>query len=1348
MEFILNDVKLTVDIYPDDTIEMVCYKLSVVLSCNINDIYLFSKQEKTFTASQVFDILSQPFGEIPNFHLHNFLENLNQHIPPLTEKYYTEDDLKDYYNVLVDFPIGQSMVASVNPKNVHSLEKYVHVTSSQYFKTLLLDYMPFFENKIYVCLKRDFSKDYGLYFDHNLNSDAMENKHKSLSELYLLPKPNLVEEGITHIICRLDPIQQMVVPLDTIFNLLHVTKEMPMIQYNTGNEDTILYKLFSVSEDLKGNKIPVLEMTSVLKHDQSYKHSVTVLFDNVKIAFMNNGSIILETPCSPSSIDEIDEIFDSYVSVITEVQTFMNDSGYIYPTFTSIKNGVILKLNFMMDFKAKAKKNKCSYFFIDMDKNEKRYRRVSNFNESTLVNELCVNGYLEGKTIEQIASKIVDIFNISKQQAEKIVQDFYSTIDDVKKPKVKEKTGFPSTVKITSTNIAIAMSDIKSLYYLDSIKKNMNAYVASLSSSVDIQCFDLDVNDIAVDNVVDYDRYSVSDSESDSDIEASDESPEEIEPELEQEPEPESESEQEFIIESDPESEPEPAPEPESESEFAPVPEPEPAPVPEPEPAPEPEPEPEPESESAPVPEPESESESEPESAPVPEPESESESEPESEPEFIIEESEPEFNIESDSEMHGGGVKKDPDLIIKNPSFLIYRIKKYFKPNPSNDYSRKCPIDNRPIGLSSEEAKHENVNKFPKLVNGDSTFICPMYWDMENKVPLTKEQIGNKKIINPKNVKLEVDFEKDGTVHKLNEGTHPYPGLLNKNMGPCCYKKPPVDVPVPKLKVAEVDQHINTHEYRLGTYGRVSYLPPPLRYFFGLPSDCKLEEGNYLFRYGVNVPNAFIDCIEACTHIIFPKKYTRETLIKKLGDLASNGFFTYNNGNLPHQFKSPARFIELIPEMDYTYLWEIINDFFSCNLIIFRVPSEEELEIVCPSNHYTLTPFSPDRLSIMILEQQRSIDHDDKNLLQRTKLSVPCFEPLIEHNVKKNIHNLLHFYYKKELHNAFDKINSIYKKCNAISNQYTTNVVAQTMYIKLKTLNKDIKQIIKKQKCIGLSFKNVFIPCYPSSILSILEVPMVAMPLNTYDETESVLRECSELVPSSPLFKVVEENEIIGIITETNSFVPCIPEEDHETTLSMYTSRVIHEYDTIPSAKDTDRIKYSNRSKVEKYMYTSLRRLLKEILSRNSDARKQIKDLTKTKSVTETVLEDILRPHVSITNVMSDEFIKEQIKCKGNCFANDKLITKKIYFSKLANEINYYPRITTFITNPQLLIPNIPFSLHKNEVLLMGSMVKSYYSELMEPKRLNTHYTTYDNANPTIISALMFKVTKLNMIVI
>ena len=68
--------------------------------------------------------------------------------------------------------------------------------------------------------------------------------------------------------------------------------------------------------------------------------------------------------------------------------------------------------------------------------------------------------------------------------------------------------------------------------------------------------------------------------------------------------------------------------------------------------------------------------------------------------------------------------------------------------------------------------------------------------------------------------------------------------------------------------------------------------------------------------------------------------------------------------------------------------------------------------------------------------------------------------------------------------------------------------------------------------------------------------------------------------------------------------------------------------------------------------------------------------------------------------------------------------------------------------SPQLLIPDVPFSVNENEVLLTYSMVHSYYASLMEPKRLPEYYSTFDNANPkhTPYKMAILKVQKMNMV--
>ena len=1222
MNFILfkTDEPIQANVYEDDSIEMVCYKLSVSLKCNINDIYLFSRQYRTYTATQLFDRLNASFKVIKKFHLKNFMENLNQPLPDLDKDEYTVSDLMDYPHVLMDIPIGQTMDASVNPYRVHSIEKYANKPSTPKFDSLLLDYMPFFEDTVYVCLKSDFNDQYGIYFDHDLDATRMKTQNKLMDDIFRLNAPVPEKGGITTIACKISPVHPIHVPLDTLFNLLHVSEDVQMIQYNTGDEETILYKLLSHQEDIKGNKIPVLKQQVVLKRDQSYKNSVTVFFDQVKYAFLENGSIILETTCKPSSIEEVDELLKSKKYILEQVGNFMYESGYKYPIFESIRYAELLQLNITLYFDVNLKKihkNQCNPFFIDLEEGEKRYKRVSMFNENTLIQEICIKGYDHP---EKTISSLSTIFKLSKPKAREIVENVNTQVSALllknknKKFNVKEKTGFPTTVKVTSTQVVIFMEDIMSIHYLNPVQKNMASYVALLTTPTD---FCSQVTETV--NEVIYDYFSDSDSSDHEDFEINSEK-DEVEKD-------------DFDINSENDE---------------------------------------------------------------------------------LEKSDDDFEINSmDSDMEGGAIERDPELIMRYPSFAIHRIKTLYKDIPK-DYTRKCPRSRLPIALSQKESMNEKVEKWKnKFVDKGVTFVCPLYWDVENKVPLHKHEIVGKKMIG-EDVESEVNFEKDGTVFQFQEegtnglGKYPYPSLMvQKNgtvNGPCCFIKK--EQHRDTTEKHEAKQHIITDTTRLIPPGRVSYLPQPIRYFFNLPDNCELESGKSMLRYGVKEENnTFMECIEACTSIIYKREKSMEQLIR-------SGFDTYNNGNLQH-FKTPEQFIKLMPTMDYTYLWEIVSDFFNANLVILRVPNNTNLEIICPSNHYSTRTFNPHKKTLIIIEHNSG------------------FEPIIEHDVVKNYHNLLHSFTIIPLQKVVD----IYKKCKPVNQRYITNIIAQTMYDKLK--GHEVYQVVQRGKCIGFSVESVFIPCYPSAVLTLKKVDR---PINTFEETYRVLQKFSTWVPCKPMFKAVD-GKIYGILTETNYLVECIPEEDHETVLPVYHYRTLYEYMPLSDSVDEERISYAERSKTEKKLYSQCRRLLKELISKNKGLRKKIKEAVREKRVTEDMVKSILENHVQM----------DDTTCK-DCIIIPKynLVTGKPnrYFYNLANELNHYTRLSTFITQPQLRIPDLPFSVNDNEVLLMGFMVESYYQELMDPQRLPDYYSTYDNANPTVEYFLGLKIKKLGYVII
>ena len=571
----------------------------------------------------------------------------------------------------------------------------------------------------------------------------------------------------------------------------------------------------------------------------------------------------------------------------------------------------------------------------------------------------------------------------------------------------------------------------------------------------------------------------------------------------------------------------------------------------------------------------------------------------------------------------------------------------------------------------------------------------------------------------------------------MNDGSFPYPGIMEDGKSPCCYKLKR-DKPIEREVQSEATRRIVLHENRLIKYTHVANVPQPVQYLFGLPKTCMLEEGNYLLRYGVNAPHSFLDCLDACMAMLSSKLLTAlksMPMVDLIVAKTTQHFNTYNNGNLIQQFKTIENFKKVLEskKMDYTYLWEIVSDIFNTNLVVLRILGDT-LDIVCPTNYYSSATFDVRKTILVLLEHEGG------------------FEPVIEHNKIKLTHSIFHSYHNKFLHKTFVKLKDIYTRCVPSGN---VNLTASAMYDILKPHVSDILQITNGPKCIGLSVNNFFIPCHPSAILPIKIISQI--PVHDYDKTLQHLLAMSVYVPCKPVYKVVEEGKLTGILTQTNAFVACTPMDDIDTELSAYNKHVLYEYTPLPDSLDGDRISYTSRSNVENYVYAHLKKILKDKIAANLPLRTKINHAIKKKKVNEELVASVLADSIIVIDRHDDDFITEQMECKGECLANGKLVIPRInlvsgkpnhYFSKLANELNHHIRLSTFITKPQWNIPAVSFSVNENELLLIGSTIDSYFAELLEPKRLPDYYTTYDNANPKIRWSVVFKAIKLKKIII
>ena len=100
-----------------------------------------------------------------------------------------------------------------------------------------------------------------------------------------------------------------------------------------------------------------------------------------------------------------------------------------------------------------------------------------------------------------------------------------------------------------------------------------------------------------------------------------------------------------------------------------------------------------------------------------------------------------------------------------------------------------------------------------------------------------------------------------------------------------------------------------------------------------------------------------------------------------------------------------------------------------------------------------------------------------------------------------------------------------------------------------------------------------------------------------------------------PEIKVIDEELIIGIITETNQFVSVIPEpnviDDNLEILEQSDFLIADKESLTAKSKDSEREEFVRNIKLEKNFYNSFRNTIRILLGNpeNSDIRQQLENL-------------------------------------------------------------------------------------------------------------------------------------------
>jgi len=348
------------------------------------------------------------------------------------------------------------------------------------------------------------------------------------------------------------------------------------------------------------------------------------------------------------------------------------------------------------------------------------------------------------------------------------------------------------------------------------------------------------------------------------------------------------------------------------------------------------------------------------------------------------------------------------------------------------------------------------------------------------------------------------------------------------------------------------------------------------------------------------------------------------------------------------------------------------------------------------------------------------------------------------------------------------------------------------------------------------SEKKCFVPCYPSSLDENLKkdldfVFMTDLSLwNTYNNTVSFLNKLEKRskkrkdkaeIPCKPILKIIEDELVVGILTETNQFIQIsnpiaeidipkdlnLPSINNDNYIVNTKSKPLVSIDvpiTTENNVDEERVDYIKKIKLESSFYNVFRNTIRILINNyeNINTREEIeKEMYKEYIIYSEKLININRllrklvnnkikftgdkNYYKLINEVSTCLIKDKTNCEatpnlclvesGNCnliLPEKNLITGKtneeIYYGRMADELIRYSRIKSFMLQPQtyLSFGNIGYNLRDNEVIMLQSLLTQEYFETLVPAITNKYIknNSYDEAEPIISQVYENKIHSLD----
>ena len=483
-------------------------------------------------------------------------------------------------------------------------------------------------------------------------------------------------------------------------------------------------------------------------------------------------------------------------------------------------------------------------------------------------------------------------------------------------------------------------------------------------------------------------------------------------------------------------------------------------------------------------------------------------------------------------------------------------------------------------------------------------------------------------------------------------------------------------------------------------------------------------------------------------------------------------------------------------EIDYKYIWDLVCKPMNnggvlfkdgINLLIFKETNNDmtfnKIEIICPMNYYSSNFFDDKKKTLMVVTNgdfYEPLCSVKKNKNEKPKWIINrFFSPVYRDNDKKIVRKGWDYeaWEGVKLFKTIELIKeNLTKYCMAkpsVRNEkynYNSNISFMELKDKLKANKIRLTQIFNSNnKIVGglykfdeINKKYIYIPTEPSPIDTSIEMKYINDVQEFYLDYKTTKDELEKLkergIPCKPVSKILENGLIVGIKTETNQFVPVLPEENNEAEDDIKTEETyikneyqLDEYIINNNTRDDEMLKVVKAIKLENNFYTMFRNTLKIMLSdkKYNEKKEEIKNIAndKTKSYIENFqilrnkLIELLSTAIEFIETELDtiEDYKDLISCFGldsdscrsegqekvGCFLRKNvcsLILPKInlfnsmdnedlYYNKLTDELLRFQKIKNYIFTEReyLSFDSVNYRVNDNEIILLEGILLNTY---------------------------------------